>query len=96
MSTLIADGSSDNTSSSTLVHCPTAQVAEATWCACLVSPPRHQRPGHRRQRLRLPVRVCDGAGQGLGLLVLAGLGQRPGHLRQRVGVPEVGLACELR
>ena len=25
-----------------------------------------QRPGHRRQRLRLPVRVGDGAGHGLG------------------------------
>jgi hypothetical protein len=43
--------------------------------------PRHERLGHRRQRLRLPVRVGDGAGHGLGLIVLAGCGQRPGYLR---------------
>ena len=43
--------------------------------------PRHQRPGHRRQRpcLCLLIWVGDGAGHGLGLLVLAGLGQRPGR-----------------
>ena len=41
--------------------------------------PRHERLGHRRQRL--PVRVGDGAGHGLGLIVLVGCGQRPGYLR---------------
>ena len=39
--------------------------------------PRRQPLGHRRQRLLLLVRVGDGAGQGLGLLVLDGFGQRP-------------------
>ena len=36
--TLIADGSSDNTGVSAIVHRPTAHATEATWRACLVSP----------------------------------------------------------
>jgi integrase len=38
VSTLTADGSSDNTGTSAVVHRPTAHATEATWRACLVSP----------------------------------------------------------
>ncbi len=38
VSTLTADGSSDNTGTSVIVHRPTAHATEATWRACLVSP----------------------------------------------------------
>ena len=38
VSTLTADGSSDNTGTSAIVHRPTAHATEATWRACLVSP----------------------------------------------------------
>ena len=38
MGTLTADGSSDNTGTSAIVHRPTAHATEATWRACLVSP----------------------------------------------------------
>ena len=44
--------------------------------------PRH--PAHFCQRVHLPARVGNGAGHGLGLLMLAGLGQRRGHRRQRL------------
>jgi hypothetical protein len=36
--TLIANGSSDNTGISAIVHRPTAHATEATWRACLVFP----------------------------------------------------------
>ena len=36
--TLTADGSSDNTGISAIVHRPAVHATEATWCACLVSP----------------------------------------------------------
>jgi hypothetical protein len=36
--TLTADGSSDNTGTSAIVHRPTAHATEATWRAFLVSP----------------------------------------------------------
>ena len=39
--------------------------------------PRHQHPAHFCQRVHLPAGVGDGAGHGLGLLVLAGLGAAP-------------------
>ena len=45
--------------------------------------PRHQHPAHFCQRVHLPARVGDGAGHGLGLLVLAGFGQCPGRRCQR-------------
>jgi hypothetical protein len=70
VSILAVDGSSDNTGTSAIVHRPTAHATEATWRACLVSPLARQRLGHRRQRLRLPVRVGDRAGHGGGMLVL--------------------------
>jgi hypothetical protein len=38
VSTLTADGSSDNTGTSAIIHRPTAHATEATWRACLVSP----------------------------------------------------------
>ena len=92
VSTFSADGSSDNTSPSTMVQYPTTHAADATRRACLVSP-RHQRLGRRRQRLL--VRVGDGASHGLGLgchrgglLMLAGPGQRPGHRRQGLSLPD--------
>jgi hypothetical protein len=38
VSTLTADGSSDNTGVSAIVHRPTSHATQATWRACLVSP----------------------------------------------------------
>ena len=38
VTTLTADGSSDNIGTSAIVHRPTAHATEATWRACLVSP----------------------------------------------------------
>ena len=45
-----------------------------------------QRPGHRRQRLRLPVRVGDGGGEGFGADVLAEGGPHGGQTGGDVGV----------
>ena len=49
-----------------------------------------QRPRDPRQGLRLPVRVGDGAGHRLGLLVLPGPGQRPRDPRQGLRLPSPG------
>ena len=67
--------------------CQSGSVMErATVCGLLVLAGLGQRPGHRRQRLRLPVRVGDGAGEGFGADVLAERGPHGGQTGGDVGV----------
>ena len=55
--------------------------------------PRRQRLGHRRQRLRLPVRVGDRAGHRGGMLVLAGPATRSYRTFMRLATSCSGTPC---
>jgi hypothetical protein len=72
VSTLTADGSSDNTGTSAIVHRPTAHATEATWRACLVSPLAAGASATVASVCACRSGVGDRAGHGVGMLVLAG------------------------
>jgi hypothetical protein len=90
---LIADGSSDNTGISAIVHRPTAHATEATWRACFVSPLAASASATVAGVCACRVPVSDRAGHGGGMLVLAGPPTRSYSTFMRLATPAAAPAA---